>query len=264
MSRTDGLGVDLDSELALALELADLADSITLPPFDARSFTILRKADRSEVTEIDRGCEAAIVERLLAARPQHAIFGEEHGRGGATDSIWTWVVDPIDGTSNFVRGVPVWGTLVSLVHADRGPLIGVVSAPALGRRWWSTPGTAYANGRRIAVSDTSRMSDAHVSITLNDGWDRLGLTDRLVDLQRDAYRGRGFGDFWQHMLVAEGVIDVAVDAIGLQPYDVAAVQAIVEAAGGRLTDRLGVRTFESDSAVSSNGALHDEVIARLC
>ncbi|MDA2958161.1 MAG: inositol monophosphatase family protein [Ilumatobacteraceae bacterium] len=263
MSSTASLD-DLTSELSFALGLADLADSITLPPYQTRAFTLSRKADRSEVTEIDRGCEAAIVERILAERPSHAIFGEEHGKSGTTDSPWTWVVDPIDGTSNFVRGVPVWATLVALVHVDHGPVVGVVSAPALGRRWWSQPGHAYVNGHPIGVSDVSRLSEAQVSITLNEGWDRLGLTDRLVTLQRDAYRSRGYGDFWQHMLVAEGAIDVAVDAIGLQPYDVAAVQAVVEAAGGRLTDRLGTRTFESNSAVSSNGALHDEVVARLC
>ncbi len=264
MANSDVLDGELDSELQLALRLADLADSITLPPFDSRAFTLARKADRSEVTEIDRGCEAAIVERLLTERPSHAIFGEEHGAGGDASSPWTWIIDPIDGTSNFVRGVPVWGTLIALTHSDHGPVVGVVSAPALRRRWWSLPGRAFVNGRPIGVSDTSRLSDAHVSVIMNDGWDRLGLTNQLVMLQRDAYRARGFGDFWQHMLVAEGVIDVAVDAIGLQAYDIAAVQAIVEAAGGRLTDRLGVRTYESDSAVSSNGALHDEVVARLC
>lgn len=261
-----GVGSDRDfaDELELALELADRADSITLPPFESRSFTTSRKADRSEVTEIDRGCEASLVELLLARRPTHRVVGEEHGTGGDSTSPWTWIIDPIDGTSNFVRGVPVWATLVALVHEDHGPVVGVVSAPAMQRRWWSVPEQAFANGRRIGVSDTSRLSEAHVSVTMNAGWDELGLTDRLVTLQREARRSRGFGDFWQHMLVAEGAIDVAIDAIGLQPYDVAAVQAIVEAAGGRLTDRLGVRTFESDSAVSTNGSLHDEVIARLC
>lgn len=263
MSDVERLG-DLNDELAFALDLADLADSITRTPFESRAFTLARKADRSEVTEIDRGCEAAIVERIVTARPNHAIFGEEHGVGGRTDSEWTWVIDPIDGTSNFVRGVPVWATLVALVHADLGPVVGVVSAPALGRRWWSRPGQAFVNGHPISVSHVARISDAQVSVTLNDGWDRLGLTDRLVDLQRESYRSRGYGDFWQHMLVAEGAIDVAIDAIGLQPYDIAAVQAVVEAAGGRLTDRLGERTYEHDSAVSSNGALHDEVVARLC
>lgn len=255
---------ELAPELELARQLADLADSITLPPFESRSFTLSRKADRSEVTEIDRGCEMALVERLLAERPLHAIFGEEHGAGGHSTSEWTWVIDPIDGTSNFVRGVPVWGTLIALVHAEHGPMVGVVSAPALQRRWWSTPGHAFVNGRRIGVSDTSRLSDAHVSAVVNEGWYELGLASQLVMLQREAYRSRGFGDFWQHMLVAEGVIDVAIDAIGLEPYDIAAVQAIVEAAGGRLTDRLGARTYTTGSAVSTNGALHDEVIARLC
>lgn len=256
---------DLARELSLGLALADLADAITLPAFEARAFSVSRKADKSEVTEIDRGAEAAIVDRLVADRPDHAVFGEEHGTRGSSASPWRWVIDPIDGTSNFVRGVPVWATLIALTHVDRGPVVGVVSAPALGRRWWSsTDEGAFANGHRIRVADTSRIADAQVSVTFNAGWDRLGLTSRLVELQKQSYRARGYGDFWQHMLVAEGAIDIAIDAIGLAPYDIAAVQAVVEAAGGRLTDRTGVRTFENDSAVSSNGRLHDEVIARLC
>ncbi|MBU3718948.1 MAG: histidinol phosphatase [Actinobacteria bacterium] len=256
---------DLARELSLGLALADLADAITLPAFEARAFSVSRKADKSEVTEIDRGAEAAIVDRLLTDRPDHSVFGEEHGTRGSSTSPWRWVIDPIDGTSNFVRGVPVWATLIALTHVERGPVVGVVSAPALGRRWWSSADVgAFANGHPIRVADTSRIADAQVSVTFNAGWDRLGLTSRLVELQQQSYRARGYGDFWQHMLVAEGAIDVAIDAIGLAPYDIAAVQAVVEAAGGRLTDRTGVRTFESDSAVSSNGRLHDEVIARLC
>ena len=256
---------DLARELSLGLALADLADAITLPAFEARAFSVSRKADKSEVTEIDQGTEAAIVDRLVADRPDHAVFGEEHGTRGSSTSPWRWVIDPIDGTSNFVRGVPVWATLIALTHVERGPVVGVVSAPALGRRWWSsTDEGAFANGHPIRVADTSRIADAQVSVTFNAGWDRLGLTSRLVELQQQSYRARGYGDFWQHMLVAEGAIDIAIDAIGLAPYDIAAVQAVVEAAGGRLTDRTGVRTFENDSAVSSNGRLHDEVIARLC
>lgn len=256
---------DLARELSLGLALADLADAITLPAFEARAFSVSRKADKSEVTEIDRGTETAIVDRLVVDRPDHAVFGEEHGTRGSSTSPWRWVIDPIDGTSNFVRGVPVWATLIALTHVERGPVVGVVSAPALRRRWWSsTDDGAFANGHPIRVADTSRIADAQVSVTFNAGWDRLGLTSRLVELQQQSYRARGYGDFWQHMLVAEGAIDVAIDAIGLAPYDIAAVQAVVEAAGGRLTDRTGVRTFESDSAVSSNGRLHDEVIARLC
>ena len=256
---------ELQTELDLALALANLADAITLPAFEARSFSVSRKTDRTEVTEIDRGAERAIVDHITRHRPDHAVFGEEHGTSGVSASPWRWVVDPIDGTSNFVRGVPVWATLIALTHADRGPVVGVVSAPALGRRWWSTTEHgAFANGRPIRVADTASIAEAQVSVTFNAGWDRLGLTGRLVELQQQSYRARGYGDFWQHMLVAEGAIDVAIDAIGLAPYDIAAVQAIVEAAGGRLTDRTGVRTFENDSAVSSNGRLHDEVIARLC
>ncbi|MBU3690015.1 MAG: histidinol-phosphatase [Acidimicrobiales bacterium mtb01] len=255
----------LAGELSLGLALADLADAITLPAFEARAFSVSRKADKSEVTEIDRDTEASIVERLVADRPDHAVFGEEHGTSGSSASPWRWVIDPIDGTSNFVRGVPVWATLIALTHVDRGPVVGVVSAPALGRRWWaSSDEGAFANGHPIRVADTSSIADAQVSITFNAGWDRLGLTSRLVELQQQSYRARGYGDFWQHMLVAEGAIDVAIDAIGLAPYDIAAVQAVVEAAGGRLTDRTGVRTFENDSAVSTNGRLHDEVISRLC
>jgi histidinol-phosphatase len=259
---TDDL--DLVGELALALELADVADAITLPTYERRSFTVDWKANRTEVTEADRGTEAALSARLLTARPHHAQFGEEHGTAGDVASPWRWVIDPIDGTSNFVRGVPVWATLIALTHRDRGPVVGVVSAPAMGRRWWAAAGSgAHSDGRRLHVSTVADLAEAQVSVTFNDGWDRLGKTDALVRLQQDAYRARGYGDFWQHMLVAEGAVDVAVDAIGLGPYDIAAVMAVVEQAGGRMTDRSGMRTFEHDSAVSSNGLLHDEVIARL-
>ena len=129
------------ADLELALELADLADAITLPAFEPRRFDVERKADRTEVTEADRGTEAAIADRLAAARPDHALFGEEHGRSGE-DSRWRWIVDPIDGTSDFVRGIPVWATLIALAHVEHGVVVGVVSAPALGRRWWAARGPA--------------------------------------------------------------------------------------------------------------------------
>jgi histidinol-phosphatase len=255
---------ELAEELMLALELADLADSITLPLYEQRTFTVDRKLDRSEVTEADRGAETALRAVLDTRRPQHAMFGEEHGVTGNTASAWRWVVDPVDGTSNFVRGVPVWATLIALTHAELGPVVGVVSAPSLGRRWWAARGAgAFVNGAGIRVSSVSTLSEAQVCVTFNRGWDDLGLTSCLVALQQDAWRARGFGDFWQHMLVAEGAAEIAVDAIGLQPYDLAAVQVVVEEAGGTFTDRLGVRGYESDSAISSNGLLHDEVIGRL-
>ena len=255
---------DLEPELALALELADIADAITLPAYERRTFSVDWKANRTEVTEADRGAESAIGVRLGEARPHHGRYGEEHGLAGDTSSPWRWIIDPIDGTSNFVRGVPVWATLIALAHGDDGPVLGVVSAPAMRRRWWAAVGAgAFADGRPIRVSEVASIGEAQVSVTFSPGWDEIGRTDQLVRLQRDAYRARGYGDFWQHMLVAEGAVDVAVDAIGVAPYDLAAPMVVVEQAGGRFTDRHGERTIDHDSAVSSNGLLHDEVITAL-
>lgn len=254
----------VEEDLALALELADACDAFTLPVYEQRSFTLAWKRNQTEVTEADRGAEAMIVERLAAARPHHGVFGEEHGLAGRTTSPWRWIVDPIDGTSGFVRGIPVWATLIALTHVDHGVVVGVVSAPALGRRWWAGLGTgAFADDRRCQVSDVAQLADAQVCVTFNDGWADLGLTDRLVELMQTARRTRGFGDFWQHTLVAEGAVDVAVDAVGVAAYDLAAVRLVVEEAGGMFTDRFGERTHEHDTAISSNGVLHDDVIAKL-
>jgi histidinol-phosphatase len=251
------IGIDLEPELALARRLAAVADALTLPFYESRAFTTGRKLDRSEVTEADKNCEAAIAEVVLAERPHHGMFGEEYGLVGNTESPWRWIVDPIDGTSNFVRRIPVWATLVALTHVEFGPVVGVVSAPAMNRRWWAATGLgAYADGRRLEVSTVDRLDEAQVCITYSPGWNALGLTGALTDLQVGAYRTRGFGDFWQHMLVAEGAIDLAVDAVGVMPYDLAAPMVIVEEAGGVFTDRHGERTYLHDSAVSSNGLLH--------
>lgn len=264
MSEPAGRDVDLDAELTLAFELADLAAGVALPLYRSREFTVERKADRSEVTVADRDAEAAIAERLRIARPHHGLVGEEHGVSGDASSPWRWVVDPIDGTSNFVRGIPVWATLVALTHADAGPVLGVVAAPALGRRWWAARGHgAFADGHAIRVSTVDRLADAQVCVTFSSGWDDLGLTPALVELQQSAHRARGFGDFWQHMLVAEGAVDLAVDAVGLQAYDVAAVQAVVEEAGGTFTDRTGAHRLDTGTAISSNGLLHHEAVSRL-
>ena len=255
--------MELAGELQLARELADLADAITLPPFAAREVTYDWKANQTEVTALDRGAESAIAERLATDRPHHGLLGEEHGRSGDPNSPWQWIVDPIDGTSGYVRGIPVWATLIGLAH-DGDVVVAVVSAPAMGRRWWaSRGGGAFADGRACQVSAVDRIADAQVSITLNAGWDDLGLTPVVVALAQEARRARGFGDFWQHCLVAEGALDVAIDAVGVAPYDLAAVKLIVEEAGGTFTDRLGAATHESDTAISSNGRLHAEVIARL-
>ena len=249
--------------LETALQAADAADSVSLGGFTNRAFTVSRKADNSEVTEIDRNTETAITSVLRGAFPDFGIYGEEHGTSGPTDAEFVWVIDPIDGTTNFVRGVPVWGSLIALVHNDV-PVLGVVSAPALGMRWWATAGEgAYFNGTRIYVSTVNELSEAHVSTTPNKGWEKVGGLPALQQLQVDALRSRGFGDFWQHMLVAQGAIDVAIDAIGLAPYDNAAIYPIVQEAGGTITDRIGKSNWRANSLVSSNGLLHSTVIDRL-
>jgi histidinol-phosphatase len=263
----------LTGELALALALADEVDAFTLPHFVAHDFSVDWKQnqtlrDPSEVTEVDRDAERLIVDRLTEQRPTHAAFGEEHGLAGDAESPWRWIIDPIDGTSGFVRGIPVWATLIALTHVEAGAVLGVVSAPALGRRWWGGVDlgahvSALGATRSIRVSNVVDLAEAQVSITHSSGWHDLGLTGALVELQQTARRSRGFGDFWQHMMVAEGVLDVAVDAVGVAPYDLAAIQPIVEAAGGSFTDRHGEPTFEHDTAVSSNGLLHPDVIVLL-
>jgi histidinol-phosphatase len=254
---------DLAELLQVALHASDAADAISLSGFTSRSFGVTRKADNSEVTDIDRATEQAIVASLSSARPDYGIYGEEFGTSGPANAEATWVIDPIDGTTNFVRGVPVWATLIALVR-NGVPKLGVVSAPAMRFRWWATTGGgAFFNGTRIYASSTATVSEAHVSTTPNAGWQAVGGIPRLVQLQTDALRARGFGDFWQHMLVAQGAIDVAVDVIGLQPYDNAAIYPIVQEAGGTITDRFGNADWQADSSVSSNGVLHAEVIARL-
>lgn len=267
MSRGDSAPlaeVDLGAELALAHDLAEMAEAETLELFHSRDFRVDHKPDRSEVTAADRAAETAMVEIITSRRPHHAIVGEEYGRQGAPDAVWSWIVDPVDGTSNFVRGVPVWATLIALVHEDLGPVLGVVSAPALGRKWWAhRGGGAFANGRPIHVSEITQWSSAHASLNLADGWGGLGLEDALWRLGRDCGRLRGFGDFWQHMLVAEGALDAAVDAVGLAPYDIAALVPIVEEAGGRFSDHRGDRRLDSATAITTNGHLHQAVLAAL-
>jgi len=254
---------DFAEFLDTALRSADAADEVSHAGFKNRKFTVSRKADNSEVTEIDRNTETAITSVLRNATPGFGIYGEEHGISGPTDAEYTWVIDPIDGTTNFVRGVPVWGSLIALVH-NEVPVLSVVSAPALGMRWWASVGDgAYFNGTRIYVSTVKDLAEAHVSATPNKGWEKVGGLPALQQLQVDALRSRGFGDFWQHMLVAQGAIDIAIDAIGLAPYDNAALYPIVQEAGGTITDRFGNVDWRANSSVSSNGLLHQTVITRL-
>ena len=248
------MALDLAADLDFAHSLADAADAFTLPHFNARSFTVSLKSNQTEVTEIDRGCETIIMDLVREHRPRHAWYGEEHGTGGGDDAEWTWVIDPIDGTSNFVRGVPVWATLIALVHRDLGPVLGVVSAPAMQTRWWGlTEGGAYCNGHPIHVSDVSELSEASLSIVGEQTWRDAGRADWVKHLKSTVKRVRGYGDFWQHMLVAQGAVDIAVDAIGLEPYDIAALIPVVHGAGGMLVDRDGNVNWQADTAISSNG-----------
>ena len=245
---------DLSADLDFAHSLADAADAFTLPHFNARSFTVSLKSNQTEVTEIDRGCETIIMDLVRKHRPHHAWYGEEHGAGGGDNTEWTWVIDPIDGTSNFVRGVPVWATLIALVHRNLGPVLGVVSAPAMQTRWWGlTEGGAYCNGHPIHVSDVSELSEASLSIVGEQTWRDAGRADWVKHLKSTVKRVRGYGDFWQHMLVAQGAVDIAVDAIGLEPYDIAALIPVVHGASGRIIDRDGNVNWQADTAISSNG-----------
>ena len=261
-----------DHELALALELADLADAVTLPAFTDRTFTVGHKHDRTEVTEADRGAEAAIRARLAVARPDHAVLGEEEGLVGSADAAHRWIVDPIDGTSNFVKGIPIWATLVALEHHGR-LVVGVASAPALGRRWWAVRGGgafagpigpigAPGEARPIHISDIATIADAHLAYSDVGSFAQHGLGPQITALTARAWRARGLGDFWMHVLVAEGAFDAAMEPI-VNVWDLAALQIIVEEAGGTFTDLGGNARPDGGSAVSSNGHLHPEVLAAL-
>ena len=237
----------MDADLALALSLADLADSLSLPRFRAVDLAVETKSDLTPVTDADRAVERALRERLAAERPDDAVLGEEEGGAAADGRLW--VLDPIDGTRNFARGIPVWATLVALEH-DGDPVVGVVSAPALGRRWWATRGGgAFADGAAIRVSRIASLDEAAV----------CGFAGYRSFAER-AWHIRDFGDFWQHVLVAEGAVEVALDPM-LSAWDIPAVALVVEEAGGRCTGVDGRRP--TDSLVSSNGLLHDEALAAL-
>ncbi|MEN8233989.1 MAG: histidinol-phosphatase [Actinomycetota bacterium] len=245
-------------ELALALELADAADAVALPRFRSSDLVVESKPDLTPVTDADRATERAMVDLLAKARPSHGVLGEEFGTSGG--GPWQWILDPIDGTMNYVRGIPVWATLIALVH-DGEPVLGVVSAPSLHRRWWAGRGLgAYMNHEAIAVSGVERIEDAQVMLGAERELAQTGWGTGVGALSDRAWRVRGFGDFWSHMLVAEGAADIAVDA-GVKAWDMAAVLPIVEEAGGRFTDLRGRRDYSTGSGLSTNGLLHDEVVS---
>jgi histidinol-phosphatase len=252
----------MNPDLELALELADAADAISLGLFRSVDLLVETKADMTPVTIADRGVEEAIVERIKVARPGHSVMGEEYGMGGAAGARARWIIDPIDGTKNYVRGIPVFATLLAL-EVDGEITVGVASAPALGRRWWAARGEgAFAGGDRIQVSAVTELADAELSHSSIEGWSGAGRMSPFLELVQAAKRSRGFGDFWQHMLVAQGSLDFAIEP-EVSLWDLAALLVIVEEAGGRFTDLGGTRTAAGGSVVSSNGLLHDQVLARI-
>jgi histidinol-phosphatase len=254
----------LDADLAFALSLADAADAISADRFRALDLQITTKPDRTPVTDADRAVEQAIRARLAAERGTDSVLGEEFGTEG--DSTRQWIIDPIDGTANYLRGVPVWATLIALA-VDGIPVLGVVSAPALGKRWWAAAGGGAwvrdADGERsIRVSGVSQLSDASLSYNSIQQWDMHGHLDQLVALSRRVWRTRAYGDMWSYMMLAEGLIDVAGE-YDLQPYDMAALVPIVEEAGGRFTSMAGEPGPWHGSALATNSLLHDAVLGAL-
>jgi histidinol-phosphatase len=244
----------VDPDLRFAHELADAADAITLARFRAADLQVDTKPDLTPVSEADRAAEEAVRGLVARRRSGEGVYGEELGDdGGAV----RWIVDPIDGTKNYVRGLPVWGTLLALERDGRVE-VGLVSAPALGRRWWAARGNgAWAEGQRCLVSRVARIEDAVVSTTspraMPAGWNILAAR---------AWADRGFGDFWQHCLVAEGALDAATDE-ALQLWDYAAVRLIVEEAGGRCTTFTGDPPAAGESFLATNSVLHDAIVELL-
>jgi histidinol-phosphatase len=260
-------------DLKLALALADVADGVTVPRYRAEDLVVETKPDSTPVTEADRSAEEAIRERLAEVRADDVVLGEEYGSGG--QAARRWIVDPIDGTANYMRGVPVWATLIALEEDDE-LVVGVVSAPALGRRWWARRGegafvfeqsaagaagdsAAGGSARALRVSGVRDLADAQLSFAGLEQWLELGRVDDVVALTERCWRTRGFGDFWAYMLVAEGALDVALDPVA-SLWDLAAPQVIVEEAGGRFTDLGGVRSADGGDAIATNGPLHEAAL----
>jgi len=258
--------MDYKADLELALKLADIADGISLERFYSQDLVVETKPDATPVTDADRSVEAALKEVLKAERPEDSLIGEEYGSTGENlhgKGSRTWIIDPIDGTANFMRGVPVWATLIALA-VDGKPVVGVVSAPAMGRRWWAAPGvgahTKHIDGR-TAELQVSKISDLeHASLSYNSLklWDENGMLDSLMQLTRKVWRTRAYGDFWAYMLLAEGTLEITSEH-NLAIYDIAALVPIVEQAGGRITDLQGELTTSSSSVLATNSVLHSTV-----
>jgi histidinol-phosphatase len=249
------------TDLDLALQLADLADAVSMSRYGRSDLQVTTKPDMTPVSDADRSVEQRLRERLAQARPDDALVGEEYG--GSMGAGRAWVIDPIDGTKNFVRRVPVWATLIALT-VDGDAQVGVVSAPALGRRWWASPGEGSwrtehgSTPIRNRVSAVTDLADASLAYSDDIGWDRssfLGLIDAV-------WRSRGYGDFWSHVMVAEGCVDIACEP-ELNLWDMAALVPVVREAGGVMTTWSGEPVLSGTSAVTTNGLLHEAVRSRL-
>ena len=258
---------DLKSDLELALRLADIADGISLKRYQALDLVIETKPDASPVTDADKAVESAIRSEISKLRSEDLVVGEEFGSPDSLAVKYYWVIDPIDGTKNYLRGVPTWATLIGLIDPNGKVIVGVVSAPALARRWWAADGlgakTQFNSGvnsgevTELRVSKVSKLSDASISYSDLVGWGERKA--KFVALQEKIWRTRGHGDFWSHMLVAEGAVDVAVEP-SLSLWDMAALDVIVREAGGKFTNLDGKDGPHGGSAISSNSLLHRDFI----
>ena len=252
-------------DLRLAHLLSDDADSLSMDRYKALDLHVSTKPDLTPVTDADEAVETAIRRTLHRARTRDAVQGEEQGSSGGGSR--RWVIDPIDGTKNYVRGVPVWATLIGLLIGDE-VVVGCVSAPALGRRWWASKGGGAWTGKSLMsakqchVSDVDDISDASFSYASLDGWDQIGRLDAMLTLMRRCWRTRAYGDFWSYMLLAEGAVDIAAEP-ELALHDMAACDVIVREAGGRFTGLDGVPGVLGRNALATNGRLHDAAMAFL-
>lgn len=253
-------------DLALALELADLADSLTFERFEASDLNVTAKPDMSPVSDADLACEEALRAKLAEARPTDAILGEEFG-GEVTHEGRQWVIDPIDGTKNFVRGVPVWATLISLL-VDGRPVVGVISAPALARRWYAAEEAgawrSFNGGspKKLGVSGVGALEDASLAFSSLEGWAARELRNNFIALSDQTWRLRGYGDFFSYCLVAEGAVDIAAEP-EVSLWDLAALSILVTEAGGRFSSLAGADGPHGGDAVATNGLLHEETLAAL-
>lgn len=259
-------GSDLSADLDFALSLAESADALTMQRFGAIDLRVDSKPDLTPVSDADLACEQMIRERLAAASPDDQVLGEEFG-GDAVLTGRQWVIDPIDGTKNFVRGVPIWATLIALL-IDGVPVVGVVSAPALRRRWWAAEGrgahVSFDRGRarRIEVSSVADLASSSLTFSSLSGWADRGIREEFIGLTDRVWRVRGYGDFLNYCLVAEGAVDIAAEP-EVSLWDLAPLNVLVREAGGRFTALDGSPGPAGGSAVATNGLLHDEVLAAL-